>query len=90
MPINPIHAALLHTNKILILSGSGNFTVTCYKWDNTSATPGWVPYSGCTGATFSMGDQVQISATYTFNTSASLLLPVPSIPMTESATVTIQ
>ncbi|PYX55188.1 MAG: hypothetical protein DMG76_18910 [Acidobacteria bacterium] len=24
MPINPIHAALLHTNKILILSGSGN------------------------------------------------------------------
>ncbi|MBV9183182.1 MAG: hypothetical protein JO356_17910, partial [Acidobacteria bacterium] len=24
MPINPVHAALLHTGKILIVSGSGN------------------------------------------------------------------
>src|ERR1700730_9363627 len=24
MPINPIHAALLHTGKLLVLSGSGN------------------------------------------------------------------
>jgi hypothetical protein len=32
MPINPVHAALLHTGKVLIVSGSGNLpTDTNYE-----------------------------------------------------------
>src|ERR1700737_5529547 len=43
MPINPIHAALLHTGKVLIVSGSGNdSTNTNYRaalWDPKSGAP---------------------------------------------------
>ena len=41
MPINPVHAALLHTGKVLIVSGSGNFP------SNTSYTAAlWDPQTG--------------------------------------------
>ncbi|MGH9545846.1 MAG: galactose oxidase-like domain-containing protein [Terriglobales bacterium] len=41
MPINPIHAALLHTGKVLIVSGSGNYT------PNTNYTAAlWNPQAG--------------------------------------------
>src|SRR5438270_3686309 len=42
MPINPVHAALMHTGKVLIVSGSGNVpTNTNYQagvWDPVSDT----------------------------------------------------
>src|ERR1043166_5737387 len=42
MPINPVHMALLHNGKVLIVSGSGNDpTVTNYKaavWDPQAGT----------------------------------------------------
>ena len=41
MPINPVHAALLHTGKVLIVSGSGNVS------SNTSYTVAlWDPQTG--------------------------------------------
>src|SRR4030081_1908825 len=47
MPINPIHIALLHTGKILVVPGSGNDgTQTTYRWGlwdyktNTMTTSG--------------------------------------------------
>jgi len=42
MPINPVHAALLHTGKVLIVSGSGNYpsntNYTAALWDPQAGT----------------------------------------------------
>ena len=44
MPINPIHAALMHNNKILVVTGSGNCAPT------QSGCPSGPPYGPANGS----------------------------------------
>jgi Flp pilus assembly protein TadG len=73
---------------------SANVTVTCYKWNSSASPPGWDTYTNCVPSSgqsaLDIGDRLQVDVTYTFKTTAGLLLPLPPIQMSESAVTTIQ
>ena len=74
--------------------GLTSITVTCYYW-NTAATPSpaWAAYAGVSGAncaTAQSGDRLILEAAYTFGLTAPRLIGFSTIPMNESARVSVQ
>jgi Flp pilus assembly protein TadG len=84
--INAVAAYAAQRSPTLNLTSSNVSTLACTRWN--VSTSSWDSITGCTGV--QLGDRLEITMIYAFTTSASLLLPVPQITMTESATVTIQ
>ena len=84
--INAVAAYAAQRSPTLNLTSSNVSTLACTRWN--ASTSNWDSVTGCTNV--QLGDRLQITMSYAFTTSASLLLPVPQITMTESATVTIQ
>jgi Flp pilus assembly protein TadG len=85
--IDNIAAYAAQRSPTLNLTSANFSTPVCTRWN--ASTSNWDSVS-CSSSSVQLGDRLQIGVNYTFNTSASLLLPVPPITMTESATVTIQ